>query len=392
MWTAIGRLLGDTGAARPIGPSPWDRWIALALAPIIVAEALLRDGLALRPLHVAVGFAMLGAVVVRRARPLAATALGFGLATGWSFVLRALGVTPTTLDINAFVLLLPYSLVRWGSAREVVAGVVILAGAYGSAALHGELHGVGEAIGAAVVMLFPGVLGASARFRADAHAREVEHVKLQERAYLARDLHDTVAHHVAAIAIQAQAGRAVLAVRPEASASSLEAIEREAARTLAELRSMVGALREGSEASRSPSRGLADLEALEDLEDLVRDAPTRDGRLAIDIAVEDGLASLTPATQTALYRIAQESITNALRHARGATRVRVRVSHADESVRMTVEDDGTGASQRGSGFGLVGMAERAALLGGRLTAGPRDDGGWSVEVDLPFACSESDER
>lgn len=234
MWNAIAKLLGDTGAARPVGASPWDRWIALSLAPVVVAEALLREGLALRPMHVAVGFAMLGAVVVRRARPFAATALGFGLATAWSLVLRALGLPATTLEISAFVLLLPYSLVRWGSAREVVAGVFVLAGAYASAALHGEMHGLGEAIGAAVVILFPGALGASARFRANAHAREVEHAKLQERTYLARDLHDTVAHHVAAIAIQAQAGRAVLAVRPEASASSLEAIEREAARTLAE--------------------------------------------------------------------------------------------------------------------------------------------------------------
>lgn len=378
MWTALRRFLGEAGAARPPGPSPWDRWLVLALAPVVVLEGLLHPGLAHRPLHVVAGLGILGGLLFRRPAPLLATALGFGLATSVGFGLWALGLPNVSMHVNVAVLLLPYSLLRWGSARDVAVGLVILLAAYGSAALRGELHGLEEAVGAAVVMLFPGALGASARFRAEGHAREIEHTKLRERAELARDLHDTVAHHVAAIAVQAQAGRAVLASRPEATAATLEAIEKEAARTLSDLRGMVGALRDGDDgeraASRAPQPGLADLARL----------ARHDARgLVVDVELEDGLEGLRTAVQTALFRIAQESITNALRHARGASRATVRVMSRPHGVRLTVEDDGSPAARRGSGFGLVGMAERAALLGGRLEAGPRDGGGWKVEVDLP---------
>ena len=390
MWTAIRGALGDSGAARPPGPSPSDRWVVLGFAAVIVVEAIVREGLALRAGHVAVGFAVLFAVWLRRPSPFLATALGFGLVNAWSVVLRALGLPEATLHANAVVLVLPYSLLRWGSAREVLAGLAILVATYATAALRGEMRGAGDAIGAAVVMLFPGALGASVRFRAQSHARQIEHVKLRERAELARDLHDTVAHHVAAIAIQAQAGRAVLATRPDRTASTLEAIEKEAARTLASLRSMVGSLRDHREghAPSAPQPGLADLV------DLARPAsPAREGgeggALVVHVEIEGGLdpAAIAPAVQTALFRIAQESITNAVRHARGASRARVRVTSRVEGVHMTVEDDGTSAStsRRGSGFGLVGMAERAALLGGRLEAGPREEGGWKVEVDLPWS-------
>ncbi len=377
MWTAVRRILGESGLARPPGPSPWDRWLVLALLPVYVAEASLREGLALRPVHVAVGVGILGAVLFRRPSPLGATAVGFGLATVWPVALRALGLDDEALHTNACVLLFPYSLLRWGSARDVALGLAILVGAYASSAVRGEIHGPGDAIGGALVLLFPAALGASARFRAEIHAQEIAQVKLRERADLARDLHDTVAHHVAAMAIQAQAGRVVLAARPEATGSALEAIEKEAARTLAELRTMVGALRDDRGASRAPQPVLADLAQL------ARPAGPLGRDLAVEVELEEGLDGLPPAVQTALFRIAQESITNALRHATGASRARVRVIAERAGVRMTVEDDGTTSSRRSSGFGLVGMAERAALLGGTLEAGPRETGGWRVVVALP---------
>lgn len=374
MGSELRKFLAEPGPSRPPGVAPWDRRFALGFAGVMVAEGLLRESLALRPLQIAVGLGILGTLLLRRPRPLLALVLGFGLTTAFPFALRAFGLPDATLHANACVLLLGYSLLRWGSGRDVVAGAVVLVLVYASSALRGEMHGAAEAVGAAVVMLFPGALGASARFRAEAHARELDQVKLRERAELARDLHDTVAHHVAAIAIQAQAGRAVLAQKPEATAGALAAIEKEASRTLAELRAMVGSLREDRAASLAPQPTLPDLARLAE----------GAGGLAVDVELGDGLSGIRPAAQTALFRIAQEAVTNALRHAKGATRARVRVAAEGEVVRMTVDDDGALPARRGSGFGLVGMAERAALLGGKLEAGPREGGGWKVEVVLPF--------
>ena len=111
-------------------------------------------------------------------------------------------------------------------------------------------------------LLFPAALGASMRYRASSKLRETDQVRLRERERLARELHDTVAHHVSAIAIQAQAGRAVAARDPTPPCDALEIIEEEASRTLAEMRTMVGVLRDGEAPDLAPQRGVADIERL----------------------------------------------------------------------------------------------------------------------------------
>jgi signal transduction histidine kinase len=280
---------------------------------------------------------------------------------------------PTTLCI----VLLPYSLARWGSGREIAIGSVFVVLAYVVAALRSEMRGAEEAIGGALVLLFPGAVGVSVRLRADAHRHDLEHARLRERTQIARDLHDTVAHHISAIAIQAQAGRAVLGGGAETAARIFEAIESESKRTLSELRVMVGSLREGADAPLTPQPVVRDIERLARP---LGDAP------AIEVQLGEGLDRLPTAMQSALYRIAQESITNAIRHARGAKVVRVRIVTEGDAVRLTVDDDGMapGARER-SGFGLVGARERAEVFGGSLHAGPRAGGGWRVEVMLPRA-------
>jgi signal transduction histidine kinase len=250
-----------------------------------------------------------------------------------------------------------------------------MVGAYASSAIREEMQGIADAIGAAVVMLFPGALGASVRFRAAAHRRELEHAELREREQLARELHDTVAHHVTAIAIQAQAGRAVVGTRPDAAARALEAIEGEATRTLAELRAIVGALRDAPAAALAPRGRIADIEQL---------ARNAGDTPAVEVELVGDLTGLRPSVETALFLLAQESITNAIRHARQAKRVHVRVAADGPVVLLTVRDDGeTPSVRRSSGFGLVGMAERVALLGGTLETGPGAEGGWQVEAALP---------
>ena len=225
--------------------------------------------------------------------------------------------------------------------------------------------------------LFAAALGASIRFRANSRLREVDQVKLLEREQLARELHDTVAHHVSAIAIQAQAGRTLAASSPNAAVEALEVIEEEASRTLAEMRTMVGALRQGEEPNLAPQRGVADIERL---------AQSAEDRPRVEVELSGDLGGLPPSVEAAIYRLAQESITNAIRHARHATRINVRVAGDDDCVRLSVRDDGDpslyGAGSS-SGYGLVGMAERAKLLGGTLEAGPRPDRGWTVTAVLP---------
>jgi signal transduction histidine kinase len=186
-----------------------------------------------------------------------------------------------------------------------------------------------------------------------------------------------VAHHVSAIVIQAQAGRTVATSDPQAAVEALKVIEAEASRTLAEMRTMVGALRKGEETSFAPQAGVADIRRLAER---AGDAPR------VEVAPSGELDDLTPSVDAAVYRLAQESITNALRHARRATRVVVAIAGEPDCVRLTVTDDGEAGAvglNGTSGYGIVGMTERAELLGGTLHAGPNHERGWTVTAVLP---------
>jgi signal transduction histidine kinase len=228
-----------------------------------------------------------------------------------------------------------------------------------------------------VVLLFPAALGAVVRFSAREQAREIDQVRSREREKLARELHDTVAHHVSAIAVQAQAGRAVAGKEPQRAVETLAVVEEAASRTLTEMREIVGALRDQEVVELTPQKGLADLEELK------KGAGPQHG---VELELSGDLDGLRPAVEAALYRMAQEAITNAVRHAKNTSGIWIRVHGEAELVRLTVTDDGEGAS-RGSdepgGFGLRGLAERAALLGGTFEAGAGAGRGWRVEAVLP---------
>jgi signal transduction histidine kinase len=373
--TELRAFFREPGPERPPGASAWDKRLAVALVGSSAVEGLLRSDLTGRPVQIAAGVVIAACVAFRRARPLSAVLVTFGVATALTLASLWLSVPQFALWTSICALLMPYALVRWGSGREIVIGYAVIATTFVTSALAGEMHEVSDVIGGAVTLLFPGALGASVRFRAESHRRAIEHAKVREREQIARDLHDSVAHHVSAIAIQAQAGRAVLALQPEATARALEAIEGEASRTLQELRAMVRTLRDERGVVLEPQHGVDDIERLGGA---MHDGPE------IVFDVDPALRSLGSSVQSALYRIAQESITNAVRHARGATRVDVRIAAEGTAVRLSVTDDGAASGSRAAGgFGLVGMAERVALLRGTFEAGPRREGGWAVVALLP---------
>jgi signal transduction histidine kinase len=368
--------------AEPRAPEPpkrvWRDWalVGLLLSAAIL-EAVLRPDVVWRPVALveAVVFAL--SMLWRRTHPLKVVIVVFGIAIAGA-VAGLIGGGPSVgLYATAAVVLLPYSLVRWGSGREIGIGLAIILTALvmGTAA---DFTGPVDAVLGGVFLLFGVPIGFAVRYWATSRAREYDKVRLREREQLARELHDTVAHHVSAIAIRAQAGRVVAASHPEAALDALTVIEAEASRTLAEMRLMVGNLRDDDAVAMAPQQGVADLERL---------AKSVGDRPRVELELSGDLADLGPSVDAAIYRIAQESITNAVRHARHATVIEVRVTGEAKVVRLTVRDDGEAASAgRGLlGYGLVGMSERAALLGGSFEAGPGAEQGWIVQAVLPRA-------
>ena len=367
--------------AEPRVPNPpkrvWRDWLLLGvLVPTAILEAILRTDLGWKPVAFVLGVVPVFTLLWRRTHPLAVVAVVFGAHAASEAVTIFGAEHSAMLYSTAWLILLPYSLFRWGAGRECAIGLAIMLIGHipnGS----GAVNNVGEAAAATVFLLFPAALGAAMRYRTSSRLRERDQVKLLEREQLARELHDTVAHHVSAIIIQAQAGRTVAATDPDAAVDVLEVIEAEASRALAEMRIMVGALRQGEDPDLAPQRSVADIELL---------ARNTGESPHVDVHLSGGFDDLRPSVGTAIYRLAQESITNAVRHARHATRIDVSVAGDDNSVFLTVRDDGDpspfGAGSS-SGYGLVGMAERAKLLGGTLEAGPRPDRGWVITAVLP---------
>jgi signal transduction histidine kinase len=355
----------------------WRDWaLAAALIPTAILEGALTSDLAWRAVSIALAVALVATLFWRRTKPLVAVTVAFGSVTVVDIAAIVSGVEWAGLNTMVFVLLLPYALFRWGAGREAAIGLAIML-------VPATLSGFGDSItagdiaGGFLVLLFAAALGAVVRFQGASRQREMEHVALREREQLARELHDTVAHHVSAIAVQAQAGRALAASRPDAAVSALAIIEEEASRTLSEMRTMVRALRRGDQPDLAPQPGVADIEQL---------ARSIANGPRVEVELSGSLDDLRPSVDTALYRLAQESITNAVRHARRATRIEVRVAGEPDCVRLTVNDDGEIAAPRGAaatGYGLAGMRERATLLGGTLTAGPGRAAGWTVVAVLP---------
>lgn len=361
--------------AEPRAPDPparvwWDWALVGALLVTAAGEAILRPDVPALPLATVVALLVIPVLLWRRTHPLLATAVGFGGAMVLHIPMILGDVADVGLHSMLVVLLLPYALYRWASGPEALVGTAIIAVPAGlGLATSGTL---GDVIGGTTVLVAAFALGAAMRYRAVARQREVQQVRTLERGELARELHDTVAHHVSAIAIQAQAGRTVGATDPASAIDALAVIEAEASRTLYEMRTMVRVLRDGEVADYAPQRGISDLD------ELTRMSPV------VQVHRGGDLAGLPQPVEVAVYRICQESVTNAIRHSLNAKAVTVGVTGHVGVVRLRVHDDGEAARPATTvGYGLLGMAERAKLLGGACQAGPDPVGGWTVEATLP---------
>jgi len=366
---------------RPVGAPPTGRadWLlAGAFEAAAALEVLVRPAAPGQPWVTLLAMAVIPALLWRRSHPLTACVVGFGAAGLLSVVQLLTGTAELGSSAMMFILVLLYALARWGSGREIVIGMpwvaaVVALGMYAADA------GPADLIGGTLLLLLIATAAAVVRSRADLWQRQREEIRTQERLALARELHDTVAHHVSAIAVQAQAGTVVAGSQPDQVAPLLATIEDEAKRTLAEMRAMVRVLREDDDEAYAPLPGVRDLVTLS------RTGPPP----PVEVSLTGDVSDLPGPVDTALYRMAQEALTNCLRHARVPTLVTIAVTRAADQVRLRVTDDGQaqpGASVK-PGLGLTGMAERAHLLGGTFTAGPASTGGWVVEAVLPVEVS-----
>jgi signal transduction histidine kinase len=364
---------------RPSAPPVrvWRDWALLTLVWVAaVLEVLLREALPLPGLSVVLTVGLAPLLLWRRTHPFAVVATAFGVTAAVDIGLIVFDAPALDATANLYLLVLPYSLFRWGSGREAVAGLAIIL-VPATLALLVDWSGAAEGIGGVAVLMSAFAMGWAVRAQHSAGERRLEQVKSEERVQLARELHDTVAHHVSAIAVQAQAGRALAATSPSSSLEALKVIEVEASRTLAEMRAMVGVLRNEAPVNYAPQPGVADLARL---------SGASPAGPRVEVRLSGDLAALPAAIDAAVFRIAQEAVTNALRHARNATLIDVRVVGDQSTVSLLVRDDGDPVAADPTleaGFGLTGMVERALLLAGTCQAGPCHGRGWAVTATLP---------
>ena len=309
-----------------------------------------------------------------RAFPLQATTIVFG-AYGVLHLAMLIGNVESRV-VNPFTLLvLTHLLVRWGSGRQITAGLGFAVVCWLIIVSTHSDHLAGT-IFESIFIALPVFSGAATRRSAELRrARDLE-VRLKERNQIARDLHDTIAHRMTAIAVQAQAGRAMAASNPKAVQETLTAIEDTASSSLKEMREIIGVLRDSDTVLHS-HHTVAEIERI---------ANSVDGETPVDVDLQGELGDLEASIEAGLFWVAQEAITNARRHSRRASRISVFISGSADAVHLTVTDDGDPVNpgvNAGSGYGIIGMTERTALLGGRLHVGPGPTDHWIVEAFIP---------
>jgi len=252
---------------------------------------------------------------------------------------------------------------------------------------------LGDTIYRLVLTMVPWVLGRVVRDRQERaltieqraqgleneQAVRIAAATVEERARIARELHDIVAHSVGVMVIQASGAQKVLDDKPQRAREALQSIELTGRQALDELQRVLGILRTDAEGeSLTPQPSLRHLDTL--LEQI------RQGGLPVEATIEGDVRSLPPGLELAAYRIVQEALTNSLKHA-GKAKARLMIRYREHELQLEICDDGQSPKRNaanGRGHGLVGMRERVGLYGGSLAAGPLPGGGYSVKAVLPL--------
>jgi len=387
----------DIERPRRFAPGVVDWSIALVLAFALELQLALRDD----------GSAWVGALAAlaltlplrwRRTAPLAVVLTYAGAAIAAELAGGALfaGDPPPLPALVAGVVAF-YSLGAYARSDRVAAlgAVAGLAGLWASVLLSEEVDVQSFVLPAGLMVAAPTLAGRAQSARAQRAAtlgelnaqlrREQEQrerlAASDERARIARELHDVVAHSVGVMVVQAQGARNVLDRDPERAREALRSIEDTGRAALADVRRALGVLREpGGGAAREPQPGIDDLDALAD--------QARVTGLAVDLAVEGPSRPLPAGVGLSAYRIVQEALTNTIRHA-GAAHVTIAVRYGERDLALDITDDGSGRGDGDgngdrAGHGLVGMRERVAAYGGDLSAGPRRAGGFAVHARIPL--------
>ena len=379
-----------TSSRRPPG-GPFTRWPRLADAVLALVVFLVvlsvapghDDELVLRPvgevsIAALIVFAVAsGALFWRRSRPLVV----FGVTLGAAVLSIGLGDADMVGIAMLFAL---YGVGRYVDNDQ--RGYIALGGALVFVTISALIDAVTVAeIGFGLLLtFFVWYVGRRLRIRGERAAQlereqaaEARRAVAEERTRIARELHDVVAHRVSLMTVQAGAAKTVAADDPEAASQAMHAVEKAGRQALDELRHLLGVLRPEADAEAlGPQPGLADVPRLVD--------QLRAAGLDVSLTMEGAQIDLPARVDLSAYRIVQEALTNALRHAGPSARTEVRLHADNRGVDIEVLDNGRGVTiLTGSGHGIIGMRERALLLGGRLDVGPRPGGGFHVVAHLP---------
>jgi signal transduction histidine kinase len=368
---------------RPVIARHADQLIAAALAVAYCLEIATEARFAGdRAISYSAALVLCAALAWRRRAPLVALAIAAVIVELSNLAAPALADAGT---FTVAMLLAIYSVGRYADGRALVAGIAIVAVAIPLAAIE-----PGDPVTAPDIAFFviffggPLVVGRFVRSRRERErSLEVERdtraleAVAQERTRIARELHDVVAHAISLMVLQARGGRRMLADDPDETRHALDAIEHAGEQALVEMRRLLGLLRHGE---GEPS--LAPPPSLSRIEELV--AGIRASGLPVEMAIEGDPVELPPGVDVSAYRIVQEALTNALKHA-GPAHAKVTVTYGAEAVDLAIVDDGRGVpAVNGGGYGLAGMRERVAIYGGSLESGPGPGGGYALRVRLPL--------
>lgn len=322
----------------------------------------------------------------RRQRPLSALA---GALTAYVGLSVAFGASQSWT--STFVLIIAvYSAVVYGD-RPLVAAALAIAGVAIGTVTDPLVSGFGDAVwGPSLIVLSTaaGFNGRRIRSRTSALEDRAEALDLEEqrraaqaaaeeRRRIARELHDVISHSLGIVVLQAGAAERVLDRDPQRAREVLESIRATGQEAIGEMGTLLGLLDAGARSSREPQPSLGDLDALV--------SRMRDSGLRVDLAIEGRRRVLPAALELSAFRVVQEGLTNALKHA-GPGLVRAIVRYGEHDLQVVVADDGGGTEHApGSKRGLAGLRERVEIFGGHLDAGPRPGGGWTLQATFPLS-------